>query len=157
MRPINTIMLAVSFCVGGVCRVSAVEATRTIALDGYCPVTAIDDHRWAAGDPVVSAIHRGQTFLFHTDEEREIFLNSPDKYAPVLEGQDIVAVANGVSGELRGNRNYGLKHQGRVFLFRNQDNFDTFSRSPLIYEQHLQRIERMSQADDRQARPDREQ
>jgi YHS domain-containing protein len=154
MRFFNTVMLAVGFFVGGVCLASAREATRTIAMDGYCPVTVVDNERWAPGDSAVSATHRGQTFFFHADEQREAFLSSPDKYAPVLEGQDLVAVAEGTSGELRGSRSFGLKHHGRVFLFHNRQNRDKFSHSPAIYEQHLRRLEQMSNGDSPQVRPD---
>ena len=61
-----------------------------LGLDGCCPVTLVEQKRWAKGDTQWGAIHRGRTYLFASSEAQRRFLANPDAYSPVIEGNDPV-------------------------------------------------------------------
>ena len=84
-----------------------VEASAPLALDGYCPVTVVDESRWRRGDEQFTAVHEGCLYQFAGEDEQQTFLKSPTQYTVALEGYDIVRYAD--SGALvAGRRNFGL-------------------------------------------------
>ncbi len=61
-----------------------------LALEGYCPVTLVEQGKWVKGDAKWGAIHRGKTYLFAGEQQQKRFFGALDKYAPVLSGYDPV-------------------------------------------------------------------
>ena len=100
---------------------------KTLALDGYCPVSLLTRKAWILGSPSSSVKHRGRLYQCASEEARIEFLQDPDKYSPVLSGYDIVHFLE--TGELvAGKREFGCEFQGHVFIFMNAANkahFDT--------------------------------
>lgn len=104
----------------------------TASLDGYCPVTLLNQEQWKKGNPAFGAIHRGRLFLFTSEKEKRMFIANPDKYSPVLAGVDPVELTE--SGQVReGRRAHGVVYRDQVFLFVNEDNLERFWKSPETY------------------------
>src|SRR5262249_18608426 len=49
-----------------------------LGLDGFCAVSLVERKKWVAGDPLWGAIHRGRTYLFSGEGERQRFMANPD-------------------------------------------------------------------------------
>lgn len=99
---------------------------KTLALEGYCPVSLLTKKAWILGSPSSSVKHRGRLYQCASEEARIDFLQDPDKYSPVLSGYDIVHFLE--TGELvAGKREFGCEFQGHVFIFMslaNKAHFD---------------------------------
>jgi thioredoxin-related protein/YHS domain-containing protein len=103
-----------------------------IAMEGYCPVTLLEDRKWHKSDPKFGAIHRGRTYLFRTAAEQTKFLTDPDRYSPVLSGLDPVVFAQ--RGEqVEGKRSYGLTYNRQIYLFADEASLKAFEQSPQAY------------------------
>ncbi|MEX2175350.1 MAG: DUF255 domain-containing protein [Pirellulaceae bacterium] len=103
-----------------------------IALEGYCPVTLLQQRKWRKADAKFGAIHRGRTYLFASEVEQKQFLANPDGFSPVLSGFDPVVFAQ--RGELvEGQRSYGLTYNKQIFLFADEASLKAFEQSPRAY------------------------
>ena len=101
-------------------------------LDGFCPVRLAEKKQWVPGDRRFGAIHRGRTYLFAGAEEQKKFLLSPDSYAPVLSGMDVVLAVE--RGQLiPGSRETGVFYADRVYLFAGDESLQKFARAPEQY------------------------
>ncbi|MEM0926184.1 MAG: thioredoxin family protein [Planctomycetota bacterium] len=61
-----------------------------LALQGYCPVTVIQEMKWLEGKAEFGVIHLGKLYLFVDEAAMQQFLADPIPYTPVLNGIDIV-------------------------------------------------------------------
>jgi YHS domain-containing protein len=101
-------------------------------LDGYCPVQLAEKERWVLGNRRWGVRHEGRTYLFAGPEEQNRFYANPEKYAPILAGDDVVPLID--QGErLPGRREHGAWYQGRVYLFSSEANLQKFSADPNRY------------------------
>jgi len=108
-----------------------------LGLDGYCPVQLAQQQRWVPGDTRWGVRHRGRTYLFAGPEQQRCFLAEPDRYAPVLSGNDVVlAVSQGRM--VPGHREHGAWYQGRVYLFSSEASFEKFNADPQRYAASIQ-------------------
>ena len=99
--------------------------TPPLGFDGYCPVTMKEQWKWIQGDPRFGVIHRGQTFLFAGEKEKNTFFSNPDAYAPVLSGLDpVLALDEGKQSP--GQRRFALEYEGQFFLFSSENTLDKF-------------------------------
>jgi YHS domain-containing protein/thioredoxin-like negative regulator of GroEL len=103
-----------------------------LAFEGYCPVALKSAHKWVAGDLRFGAIHRGRTFLFMGEEQRQQFLANPDAYCPVFSGMDPVLLLDD-NQVVEGSRRYGFEYRGAFYLFANQQSMDRFKSQPDQY------------------------
>ena len=86
----------------------------------------------APGDRRYRAIHRGRTYLFTGPEQQRTFFKDPDRYAPVISGNDIVqAMEKGQA--VPGKREHGVFYNGHIFLFADEVSLDKFSKNPAFY------------------------
>ena len=99
-----------------------------IALEGYCPVTLVEQRKWKAADRQFGAIHRDRTYLFASEFEQRKFLANPDAYSVMLSGLDPVLFQNGANVD--GKRSYGLTYNKRIYLFATEQSLQAFKRSP---------------------------
>ena len=112
-----------------------------LGLDGYCPVQLSDDMyrnlpRWTLGDRRWGAIHRGRTYLFAGPEQQRRFLADPDRYAPVLSGNDVVlAVEQGQA--VPGRREHGALFASKAYLFSSEASYEKFSKNPHHYAKQI--------------------
>ncbi|MGY8770382.1 MAG: DUF255 domain-containing protein [Pirellulales bacterium] len=103
-----------------------------VALEGFCCVTLAEKTAWTQGDARWGAVHLGKVYLFATEADQKTFLSDPNKYSPVLSGNDPVAFAQ--SGKLvAGNRRHGLAYLGSLYLFSSQASLEQFIAEPTKY------------------------
>lgn len=103
-----------------------------LGLDGYCPVCLVEKQKWILGNRLWGVIHRGRTYLFDSPEDRAKFFADPDRYAPVMSGQDVVYALE--SGRLvPGSRRHGVYFGNRVYLFADESSLQKFSQNPHHY------------------------
>ncbi len=57
-----------------------------IALSGFDPVAFFTDHRPVNGDPSICGKHLEATYLFATQEHKDLFVRDPEKYLPQTGG-----------------------------------------------------------------------
>ena len=93
-------------------------AAPPLALDGFCPVTVIDQTEWTMGDPNYGVVHLGRLYLFTGKAEREKFLADPVPYTPMLNGIDVVRFFEDRQ-VVQGKREFGVvdPDHNRIFLF----------------------------------------
>jgi protein disulfide-isomerase len=103
-----------------------------LAFDGYCPVALKTNHKWVAGNLKFGAIHRGRTFLFMGEEQRQQFLANPDAYCPVFSGMDPVLLLDN-NQLVEGSRRFGFEYLGAFYLFSNQESMNLFKSKPDQY------------------------
>lgn len=112
-----------------------------LAFDGYCVVSVRDDETWRMGNPAWGVIHRGQTYLFHSQEAQQEFRRRPDYYGLVLNGHDLVHYTE-TGQSITGSREFGATHKtGGVFLFANEANLQRFQNDPSTYISRLQQLQ----------------
>jgi YHS domain-containing protein len=103
-----------------------------VAFDGCCPVTLKTLNRWTPGNASFGAIHRGRTYLFAGDLQRQQFLADPDAYSPVFAGFDPVLLLE-KQQTVPGTRKFGYKYGGAFYLFSSRETMAKFEASPQTY------------------------
>jgi thioredoxin-related protein len=103
-----------------------------LGLDGCCAVSLVKKQQWVAGDRRWGVNHRGRLYLFAGPEEQRLFFADPDRYAPVVSGNDIVLAAE-QGRVVSGIREFGVYYQNRVYLFSNDASRAKFEANPAIY------------------------
>jgi YHS domain-containing protein len=95
-------------------------------------VELVEKRRWVLGTHPWGVIHQGRTYMCAGPEEQKRFLANPDRYAPVLSGNDVVlSVERGMNQP--GRREYGIFYRGQVYLFTDQTTLDAFRKNPRRY------------------------
>jgi YHS domain-containing protein/thiol-disulfide isomerase/thioredoxin len=103
-----------------------------LGLEGYCPVSLCEKQVWAPGDARWGMQHRGRTYLFAGPAEQQKFAANPDRYSPVMSGDDpVLALDNGQS--IPGTRMFGVSYGERVYLFTSEQSLQTFMQNPKRY------------------------
>lgn len=104
-----------------------------MAMDGFCPVTLLEQTAWKKGDPQFGVVHGGRTYLFASAVEQKKFLGDPDRFSPVLSGYDPVRYVTN-NGELtEGKRSFGLTYRNQLFLFADEASRVRFEQSPAAF------------------------
>lgn len=86
-----------------------------VALSGYDPVGYLTQYKALKGRKEINSPHRGVTYFFATDENKKLFIASPDKYLPTYGGWCATAMAKGEKVEIDPT-NFQVTN-GRLFLF----------------------------------------
>ena len=107
------------------------------AMDGYCPVTLVEQMKWQKGDPRWGARHQGQVYLFSSQAEQQKFLANPNQFSPVMSGIDPVAFL-GKGQVVPGDRRFGLTYRGTLYLFSSEESLQTFWNEPQRYSSMVQ-------------------
>jgi len=105
-----------------------------ISLEGYCPVTLVQNRVWTPGDKKWGAVHEGRVYLFAGPEQQQQFLASPHVYAPLMAGYDPVRFAE--TGQLvPGRREFGLyiDEPGPIALFADEPALERFHANSSYY------------------------
>ncbi|MEO1991596.1 MAG: hypothetical protein ABGW78_06660, partial [Pirellulales bacterium] len=106
--------------------------TASMAMEGFCPVTLIEKGAWVEGNTQWGARHRGRVYLFAGPVEQQAFFASPERYAPVLSGDDPV-LALDAGRNVPGDRRFGLTYESRTYLFSSPETLNAFSAAPEKY------------------------
>lgn len=92
-----------------------------LALDGYDPVAFFTDSKPVRGQASITATHRGATYRFASETNRDTFLSDRDRYAPQFGGYCAFGVSLGslfptkietwqiIDGRLLLNKDLGIK------------------------------------------------
>jgi len=103
-----------------------------LAFEGYCPATLKHARKWVQGDLKFGAIHRGRTYLFAGEAQRQQFLANPDAYSPVFSGIDPVKLLD-ENKTVEGQRKFGYEYRGAFYLFSSQESMTRFEGKPDQY------------------------
>ncbi|MEX2139446.1 MAG: hypothetical protein WD894_09305 [Pirellulales bacterium] len=107
---------------------SAVDRPKAkLGLAGHCSVCLNEMKQWVKGDANHSVVYDGREYRFPSAKELKMFQERPDKYVPVLHGDDVVEFAER-NRRVPGSLNQGVRHNGRIYLFadaRNKQIFQT--------------------------------
>ena len=115
----------------------AKEAKQTkqtlVALEGHCAVCLVKGNKMVKGSPEHAVIYDGRTYLFPSEDVKKIFVASPEKYVPALNGDCTICFAHHDGIRNPGKIKHASVYRGRVFLFPNDSLKSMFDRSPQKY------------------------
>jgi len=103
-----------------------------LALEGYCPVSILEMRKWVKGDPAYSVVYDGRTYLFANAQGKQMFEANPAKYVPALGGDCAVALVE-MGKRIPGNIRHASFHDGRLYLFSNENAHKMFQAQPAKY------------------------
>lgn len=103
-----------------------------IGLNGYSPVALRHHRKLIFGNQRYSTNYKGITYHFANAQEKQFFLNKPEKYAPQLLGFDPVLLDT-KKQIVRGDVDYGAFYDGKLFFFANENSRREFHKNPLRY------------------------
>jgi hypothetical protein len=84
-----------------------------LALDGYCPVSLVEKHKWVPGDKTLARTIRTHRSFAGPEEQAKFLANlNYDCYAPVASGLDIVVAAE-EHRDVPGKREHGVVQRPR--------------------------------------------
>lgn len=86
-----------------------------VALGGYDPVGYLAQSKALKGRKEINAQHRGVTYHFASEENKKLFVASPEKFLPTYGGWCATAMAKGEKVEIDPT-NFKVTN-GRLFLF----------------------------------------
>ncbi len=103
-----------------------------IALAGYDPVRLVEGNALEAGHPTLSTRHDGLVFRFAHEDDRDVFLEDPDRYLPV--GHGLCPVNTLDRGrKVAGNPRFGVYYEGRLYLCADESARRRFAKNPVRY------------------------
>jgi len=94
---------------------------QTLAMDGYCAVSLLENNQWVEGNPKFGVIHLGHLYLFVDQPAMERFLGDPEPFTPVLNGIDVVRFFE-EKRIVQGKRDFGVRDpdHNRMFFFADE-------------------------------------
>jgi YHS domain-containing protein/thioredoxin-related protein len=104
-----------------------------LGFDGCCPVTLKTAGRWTPGNPALGVVHRGRTYLFASETERQQFWADPDAYSPVFAGLDPVLLLEKQQSVEGTRRVGGFAYGGLFYLFSSEETKQRFAANPASY------------------------
>jgi protein disulfide-isomerase len=131
---------------------STAPQEQQVAMEGFCPVSVVDEGKWTPGEKAWGVVHMGQVFLFASEAAQKKFLADPFRYAPVLTGMDVVRFFEGQVA-VAGTREWSCTYNNRTYLFADQESYNRFyancDRYDQMVDQVIQRVAMESASSDR--------
>jgi len=106
-----------------------VDALTGVALDGYDPVSYFTEAQPLQGKPDYEYDWKGVPWYFASGANRDVFIRSPETYAPQFGGHSTTALAQGYMSD--GNPQIYTIAAERLYLFYSIDNRDAFTAAPI--------------------------
>jgi YHS domain-containing protein len=103
-----------------------------LGLNGYCPVTLVEQQQWVLGSPQYHILREGCTYWLAGPKERETFQRAPERFVPVLSGYDPVLWL-GKKQLVPGDRRHGVFYDDAIWLFSTEDTLGEFTKVPTSY------------------------
>lgn len=103
------------------------------ALAGKCPVTLVEEGKWADGNGEFGCVHRGRTYIFADAAKLMKFQKDPESFSPILAGYDPVVFHNQgelVDGEAKHGVFMGKAPNQRIVLFQSAETRTKFQAEP---------------------------
>ena len=104
-----------------------------VAFEGYCAVCLKEMKQWVPGTTEFQVTHQGQTFLFPSEKQKQMFVANPAKYAPVL-GGDCAVCRVELNQNVKGNIRFSMWHKDQLYLFPGEKQMAMFAENPEKYE-----------------------
>jgi YHS domain-containing protein len=101
-------------------------------MKGFCPVALREQRQLVDAVPVYSAIYQSKRYYFSSAEALAQFEQTPQKYAPVAGGADVVVQANSEQ-TVNGTLDFAVWYKDRLFLFSSPESAEAFSLNPHPY------------------------
>lgn len=95
---------------------------------GFCPVVLRDDRDLADTDAQFSSTYDWREFQFSSAEAKAKFDANPEKYVPVLGGDDVVRAADGE--HVAGSIEHAAWFKNRLYLFGSRESMRKFVTEP---------------------------
>jgi len=95
-----------------------------VALNGYDPVSYFTEPEPLIGDRAYEVVWGGVPWYFANAANREVFVRTPEAYAPQFGGYGAMSVSRGYLAE--GNPRIYVVAYGQLFLFYSSGNRDAF-------------------------------
>jgi YHS domain-containing protein len=108
----------------------------TPALGGKCTVCQVEMGKDVEGTVHFAAIHQGRLFLFPGDEQKQMFLKNPSKYAGVdlaADGKCTVCRVE-MQKDVQGKPEFAVIHNGLRYRFPSEEQRQMFIANPSKYE-----------------------
>lgn len=108
----------------------------TPAMGGDCTVCKVEMGKIVPGTVHFAALHEGRLFLFPGDEQKQMFLKNPTKYAGVdlaADGKCTVCRVE-MQQEVQGKPEFTVFHNGLRYWFPGADQQKMFVSNPAKYE-----------------------
>ena len=113
-------------------KIPAALARQRFEIDGYCPVSLVDDHRLLIGSSNSSHSLDGKVYRFASKEMEARFRKNPRRYIPMNGGDCPVSLVN--RGESKpGFARFGIVYGGHLLLFATNEDRLQFVKNPGRY------------------------
>jgi len=103
-----------------------------VTVNGFCIVTLRERQEWLLGSEANQLVFDGQLYWFVSQRERAMFAAAPRRYVPALGSNCVVSFAE-VGVRRRGNPQYGILHDQRLFFFHGLAERQKFQSNPDQY------------------------
>ncbi len=104
-----------------------------LALDGFCPVTIIDERLWEKGKPEFAVLLDGMKYMLASREHQQKFIKNTNQYAPMLSTHCVMHYVN-ESAFVPGTLSATAIHKDRLYLFASLDEKHQFMKTPERFE-----------------------
>ena len=114
-----------------------VQETVKPAFSGLCLSSVVEERRLVKGQPNISTSYRGQLLTFASEQQKQKFLATPEKYWPMLDGacaMTLLQSGRRTTGELQ----YAAVFRNRVWLFQSQALMQDFIAAPAEFADRIQ-------------------
>ncbi len=108
----------------------------TPALGGKCTVCLVEMGKTGDGSVQFAAMHEGRLFLFPGEEQKQMFLNNPAKYATAdlaAQGQCTVCRVE-IQKEVQGKPEFTAVYKDMRYWFPSEEQLKMFVSNPVKYE-----------------------
>ncbi|MCR5163225.1 MAG: hypothetical protein K6C40_04320 [Thermoguttaceae bacterium] len=112
--------------------------TKTVGLEGFCPVTLLETEEWVDGKEEWTVMNHGITYHLASAGQVQKFLADPDAYTPVMDGADAVVFAE-TGVKVPGNADNCVVFEGKLFMFANEENLNKFFANSAAYMTAIQK------------------
>lgn len=109
---------------------AAEEEARKPSMKGFCPVAYLQKQKAVEGKAAHQSTYRGDLFYFSSAEAKKLFDATPAKYAPAFAGWCAESLAREHPRRNLSDPKIFKIHEGRVYLFSNQDALKVFEGDP---------------------------
>ena len=103
-----------------------------LGLNGFCPIQLVENENWLPGDSRWAVEYRGRIYLTSGADKQQRFLANPERYAPVLTGNDPVLAIDESRME-PGRTEHCVVYDGRLYSFSNASTLARFRQNPKRY------------------------
>ena len=114
MQPIIPVLLLMFAFSAALSSQTVLSDRNGVAVKGYDVVAYFTEEKPVKGSAKISAEHEDVLYYFSTEEHRQLFLESPEKYLPEYGGYCAYAVAKGSTAGIQPH--LWTVHDNRLFL-----------------------------------------